>query len=49
MKLIIRYIESAFVAQNNQYTLEDVINRTLSHSRPKKWNEINYKFALKIK
>ncbi len=43
-----RYIESAFVAQNSQHTLEDVINRTLSHSRPKKWNEINYKFALKI-
>jgi hypothetical protein len=44
-----RYIEAAFVAQNNLYSLEDVISRTLSHSRSQKWGEISYKFSSKIK
>ena len=39
-----RYLETIFVAENDQYTLEDVIQRALSHSKPALWPELKYPF-----
>jgi hypothetical protein len=40
-----RYLEAIFVTQNNSHTLEEVIERTLSHSRPPQWYEMDYSFT----
>ena len=43
-----RYAEAVFVTQNDTHTLEEVIKRTLSHTRPQRWREMNYDFLAKI-
>lgn len=44
-----RYLEAIFVTQNTSHTLEEVIQRALSHSRPSQWNEMDYSFRNLIK
>ncbi|WP_341224602.1 hypothetical protein [uncultured Arcticibacterium sp.] len=39
-----RYLETVFATQQRDYNLEDVIKRTLSHSRPEPWPEMDYSF-----
>jgi len=39
-----RYLETVFITQNNSHSLEEVIRRALSHSRPNRWKELNYSF-----
>ena len=44
-----RYLEAIFVTQNTSHSLEEVIQRALSHSRPSQWNEMDYSFRDLIK
>ena len=44
-----RYIETIFITQNNSHTLEEVISRALSHSRPMQWTEMDYSFRNNIR
>ena len=44
-----RYLETILVTQNSSHTLEEVIQRALSHSRPTQWNEMDYSFRKLIK
>ncbi len=39
-----RYLETIFITENQRYTLENVISRALSHSRPVLWTEMHYPF-----
>jgi hypothetical protein len=39
-----RYLETVFITQNNKYSLEDVLKRTLLHKRPIPWIEMDYSF-----
>lgn len=43
-----RYLEAIFITENNSHTLEEVIYRTLSHSRPSQWKEMDYSFRNNI-
>ena len=43
-----RYVETIFITQNNTHSLEEVIERTLSHKRPSPWKEIDYSFLKTI-
>lgn len=43
-----RYMETIFITQNPSYTLEQVISRALSHSRPRQWQEMDYSFRDQI-
>ena len=43
-----RYLETIFITQNSSHTLEEVINRTLSHIRPQQWTDMDYSFRNKI-
>jgi hypothetical protein len=44
-----RYLEAIFVTQNTSHTLEEVIQRALSHSRPSQWNEMDYSFRNQVR
>jgi hypothetical protein len=44
-----RYLEAIFVTQNTSHTLEEVIQRALSHSRPSQWNEMDYSFGNQVR
>lgn len=46
-----RYMEAIEVARNGKHELKEVIRRALSHSRPRKWDDMDYSFlnALVIK
>ncbi|MDM8555910.1 hypothetical protein QUF75_14350 [Desulfococcaceae bacterium HSG7] len=39
-----RYLETVFITQNNSHSLEEVISRALTHSRPAQWAETDYSF-----
>jgi hypothetical protein len=39
-----RYIETTHIIEHTTYSLEQVIERALSHSRPSLWNEFDYSF-----
>lgn len=39
-----RYLETIFVTQNRMYSLADVIQRALAHSRPVLWPELKYPY-----
>ena len=39
-----RYLETIFITQNTSHTLEEVINRALSHTRPPQWTDMDYSF-----
>ena len=44
-----RYLETIFITENNSHSLEEVINRALSHSRPVQWKEMDYSFRNDIR
>lgn len=40
-----RYLEAIFILQNNNnHSLEELISRTLSHTKPQDWPEMDYSF-----
>lgn len=39
-----RYLETVFVTHQREYGLENVIRRTLSHTRPDAWPNMDYSF-----
>ena len=39
-----RYLEAIFITKNSSHSLEEVIQRALTHSRPKQWQEMDYSF-----
>jgi len=44
-----RYIETIYCSDNEDHTINEVIERTVIHDRrPKKWNEIDYSFLRDI-
>lgn len=44
-----RYLECIHLAQNQRsHSLEELIKRTLSHSRPNLWSDMDYRFLKKI-
>jgi hypothetical protein len=45
-----RYLETVFITQNNNHKfLKSVIQRALSHTRPRKWPAMDYSFTNNIK
>jgi hypothetical protein len=44
-----RYLEAIHVLEGKGYSLQEVIQRALSHSRPQKWNDMDYTFEQNIR
>lgn len=44
-----RYLEAIHVLEGKGYSLQEVIQRALSHSRPQKWNDMDYTFEKNIR
>lgn len=40
-----RYLETIFITQNNAHSIEEVIRRTLTHSRSSRWSDMDYSFS----
>ena len=44
----LRYVETLYLFENSNKSLEDVISRSLSYKRPKKWKELKHSFLKNI-
>ncbi len=43
-----RYMEAIEVAKNGRHELKEVISRALSHTRPRKWGDMDYSFLINL-